>query len=284
MKHPALEKLFNINKEELQSSDIFEIAPKIDEMIKPQPKGRVIDLILLFDIIKVMRDAGLNFIVKGGIILHYFLGEHARKTNNLDIIIFEDSYLFAKKLEKAFQKTGKFKILYHAAAPIHKYRYYESFTFDIETVQTIESHIKFVLTGVVNAIEKPLDIVEYPLPSVIADNLTFKGVPLEFMMAEKIIAVTNDLLRPYKHLVDCYTLSHMDFDMVLLKKYLDMIIKSENKVKAMFGKEITPHVYQIQDDKAFTGSYLFVALDAGYEIPHQDMIKEINVWLKSHLE
>jgi len=96
-------------------------------------------------------------------------------------------------------------------------------------------------------------------------------------MAEKVIAITNELVRPYKHLIDLYGLMKADINYSLLKKYLKLINDNDNK----YRKEKRDLILEIREDKKFLGNYLLTCLQAGYQITLEEMKKEINDWLKS---
>ncbi len=46
------------------------------------------------------------------------------------------------------------------------------------------------------------------------NDLSFKGVHIEYLAATKILAVTSELKMPYKHLVDTYTISSIETSLI----------------------------------------------------------------------
>ena len=275
-----LEGLLSISKEEISNASILSTLNYVEEKIKSSPSGRVRDLALLFYLIKYMNEADLDFYVKGGVVQHYYLKDNARPTYDLDIIIEDDSDAFVSKLEKSlFKKNARIKN--YKKIPADEVYYYDIFKLEVELLEGEEVFATIHLDGIVNPeIYKAISPLEYKVPKVIAANMTFKGVHIEYVMAEKIIAITNELVRPSKHLIDVYSLMNLDIDKELLKKYLNLIVDNDNKVRRRLGQDITPYLYQIKKNKEFVGSYIFEALQVGYNIPIKEMIDRVNNWLK----
>ena len=108
-----LKGLFELGKDELSNADILSLANFAEEKIKSSPSGRVYKLALLFYLIKILKEAKIDFLVKGGILLQYHLNEKARETSDLDIIISDDIDRFYNQVEEVFAsnniKIKKFK-------------------------------------------------------------------------------------------------------------------------------------------------------------------------------
>ena len=102
-------------------------------------------------------------------------------------------------------------------------------------------------------------------------------------MAEKVIASTNDLVRPYKHLVDLYSLIHIDFNLSLLKKYLNDIIAKDNIVRERFNKPQFNNNFAVRGEKEFEESYVLPLLQAGYNLPFEEVKDVVDKWLKENL-
>ena len=109
-KYCPLEGLQSIRKEEVLGKSFSNTLSFIDEHIITSPKGRASKLFIYFYLINLMQENNLSFLVKGGIIMHYYLKDHARPTNDIDIII-NDYDDFIKKLEKVF-KENKIEITF----------------------------------------------------------------------------------------------------------------------------------------------------------------------------
>ena len=287
-KYRPLDGLLVIKKEEISNADILSVVTYSEEKIKSSPSGRVAQLALLFYCLKILIDTGIPFYVKGGIIQHFYLKEECRPTYDLDIIIPSDSDILIKELEErlnALHDTLSFVVKKYRKNPPHEGYFYETFNAEITIKNGEEDFSKMSIDGIINpSIFNSISPLEYEIPEIIAPNLTFKGVPIEYVLAEKITAITNELARPYKHLVDVYSLIKLDINIPLLKKYLQMILNNDNEVRSKLNNESTHYVYQIKEDKEFVGSYLFTALQAGYVVSLKEMIDTVNKWLTNNIE
>ena len=280
--------LLNIKKEEISNADILSTLNYAEEKINSSPSGRVTHLALLFYLIKIMQSAGISFYVKGGVIQHYFIEERTRPTYDLDIIINDDADALINKLELALSSLNDsltFKIKNYKKAAADNIYYYDTFNIEIAVIQNDKEYVIIHIDGIKNnRIFSEIRPLAYKMPEVIAHQTTFQGVPIEYVIAEKIIAITNELERPYKHLVDVYGLINLDINKELLKKYLEIIVDNDNQIRAKLNKPIIPYIYQIKENKKFVGSYIFIALQSGYNIPFEDMVKKVNNWLSNNLK
>lgn len=282
-KYRPLAGLLSIKKEEISDANVLNTLSYAEEKIKPSPKGSAMQLAFLFYLIKILKDAGLSFYVKGGLIQHYYLEERARPTYDLDIIIKEDSDAFVEKLNSAFetnQDSLSLKIKKYEVTPANNLYYYNSFNIEIEVKENDLECARLYIDGVVDShIYSKIKPLTYEMPEIIAPNTNFKGVPIEYVMAEKIIAITNELVRPFKHLVDIYSLMNLDINVDSLKEYLKLIIDNDDQIRVKLEKEVKPYIYQVKADKIFAGSYIFTVLQAGYTISYSRMIGAVNAWL-----
>lgn len=282
-----LDGLLSIKQEEISNADILSTLNYLEEKINSIPEGRVTQLALLFYLIKYLNEAGLSFLVKGGIIDQYHLKERARFTYDLDIIIKDDVDIFVKKLEdrlSLIDDTLKFKIVSIKKVPANDNYYYDTFNVEISVFNDNKEPIEVHIDGIVNpSFFEKITGIAYKIPEIIAPDMSFKGAPIEYVMAEKVMAVTNELIRPYKHLVDLYSIIHLNIDVDLLKTCLDMILEHDNKAREKLNKPIARYMYQIKEDKHFIGGYIFTALQAGYNIDLKMMIDEVNKWLEGNL-
>ena len=282
-KYQPLAGLLSLRTEE-KSNDIFTTISYIEEKVHSSPKGNASTLALLFYLLFLLQKEGLEFYVKGGIISQYYLKDRARPTNDLDIIIKEDGDSFYQKVEKIIQNEKGFSITRYISSPADMYYYYDYFNIKIE-IDT--PHLGKIIVAI-DGISSPLiydnmNPVTYDGPEIICPNFKFQGVPLEFSLADKIIAVTNELSRPCKHLVDIYNFIHLDIDMNLLKKYLDLVIENDNRVRKNLNIEIVPYQFIIKEDKVFMDSYLRAIFQAGINVPFNDMKDEVNKWLATNI-
>ena len=276
--------LLSIKKEEISNLDLFNAIPCLEERINSSPKGSVTRLALLFYLLNKLQEAGLKFYVKGGIIQQYYLGEHARPTYDLDIIVEDDIDTVSKKMERIISTLDAFNIVKYRKLPADDTYYYDAFNCELVVTLPKRDEVRISLDGISNpSIYRRIKPITYQGPAFIKDDFSFKGVPIEYSIADKIVAVTSELTRSYKHLVDLYSLIHVDINFSGLKEYLTMVMDNDNKVRKQLGKEIGEYVFQIKDDKDFVGNYIFTVLQAGYNIPFNEMKNEINNWLKLNI-
>ena len=130
------------------------------------------------------------------------------------------------------------------------------------------------VTGLIGLGEKP------PLEEV---DFYFYGVEIEYIVSEKILAVSSELPRPVKHLVDLYSLTKIDLRIDILKKYLIDGLNNENLVRGRFNKPLLKEDYIIKDDKRFTGNFIMQTISAGYNVSFKKMRSDVNEWVKTTL-
>ena len=78
--------LLSISKKELRDADIVASFSYIKKKLSSISEERIAQLSLLFYFINIIRKESLPFLVKGGILLQYYLSENARYTSDLDLI------------------------------------------------------------------------------------------------------------------------------------------------------------------------------------------------------
>ena len=279
-----LKGLFKLSKDKISDVDILTLANFAEEEIKSIPSGRVYKLTLLFYLIKVLLEANVDFLVKGGILLQYHLGDKARDTSDLDIIIPGDADELYLKLEKVFSLNEEvsIKIKKYKKEPYNGNFYYDTFNFELEISNCSGSSYLLTLDGISNKDIYQRVLKEKRLiPDIISGE--FVAVPIEYVMAEKVIAITNELPRPYKHLIDVYSLIHTDINVEILKRCLNLILDNDNKVRGNIGRKIKEYQYFIREDKFFAGSFILNELQAGYTVSFPEMRDEINNWMKNNL-
>lgn len=286
-KYLPLEGLLSLNKNQFSNADVFSAINEAERIVNSSPKGRVAHLALLFYLINILKNAGLEFYVKGGVIQHYYLKDKARATNDLDVIIRDSSDVFYQKLIHALSKINNglsFKVVHYSKYSADSKYYYDIFNIELMVFYQDKEWMDLTIDGISNPfIYDSIQPISYQIPEIIAPNASFQGVPVEYVLAEKIIAITNELIRPYKHLVDVYSIIHTQIDISLLKKYLNKIIESDNSVRKRLNIEIKPYTFFIKEDKSFASSYIFSTLQAGYTLTFDEMKNEVNTWMKANL-
>ena len=257
----------------------------IDTILKIGQKNAR-NLALYFLLIDLMQETKIPFYVKGGIISYYHLEYHARETFDIDIIIRENSDSFYKKLGEVLSSCKmdfSFFISKYEKIPANNRFYYDEFYMKIQIKYLDIIDETITIDGICSPFFDDIDGTIYKGPKIFREEFGFLGVPLEYVMAEKIIAVTNELKRPYKHLVDVYSMIQKNIDVLLLKKYLFIINNSDNEKRKQFNKEEKTNKYHISDDKEFDGSFILAELNAGYNESFEEMKDKINQWFNKYL-
>ncbi len=241
------EKLTNkilVNKDDYQDEFKFDICRSIEELNK-----------LPFE-----------YYVSGGVICKYLLKEHSRYVRDIDIVTKRD----LKEVESIFRQH--LNVIEFISSPITELFLEETFIclikIDGKIVQIDGMRVDF------------FDEIKPEIYKV--NNNSFKGVPFEYLVATKILAVTSNVERPFKHLVDTYSASLISpsvVDKQEIKKYLLIINDSENKAREVLKKQGIALSFSIKKEKSFSGSKTLNTLQAGYNVSKETMIEEVNKWL-----
>ena len=273
-----LDGLFAIENE-ISSAKIGNVFSYAENKIKSMPEGRTASLALLFYFIGCLNKSNLPFYVKGGLPLQYYLGENARPTYDLDIITNLDRDIFFRELENYLNNMKGnliFKIRKYAKMDADLNYYYDTFNIEIEPYLDGKLLKPFLLDGMSCSLYDNINYHLYKAPKYLVKE--FKGVEIEYVMAEKIIAVTGPLHRPVKHMIDVYSLINTSIDIDKLKKYLDIILDYEKD-----RREIKNNRYEITENQKFLGNYVMDAISAGYNITFEEMKNKVNKWMKENL-
>lgn len=219
-------------------------------------------------IVEELNKLPFDFYVSGGVIYKFFFKEHARFVKDIDIVTKCD----LKEVESAFRQH--FNVVKFQSAPISYLYFFETFMCLIEVdgkiVQIDGMRLDF------------FDEIKSELYKV--NDISFKGVPIEYLISTKIDAVTSETENPFKHLVDTYTASLADpsfIDKKEIKKYLVILNTQNNKVRKEFNKSEIPLKFIIEHNKIFTGPEFLPTLQAGYNVSKETMIAEVNKWLST---
>ena len=284
-KFRPLEGLLSLSVNDLKSISVFDMLQYVEGELSPSPKGRAKKLLLFFIVINELMKKSIPFYVKGGTILQYSLAEHARATNDLDVVVPGDSDSFFEKAKialEAYRGEIRFEVKDYLKKPFYDKYFYSTFSFQIDVFHEGEMIENFILEGIYGDVFEKIDPLLYKGPSIIEDDFAFLGVPIEYIFAEKILAITSELTRPIKHLVDAYSLSKTDIDIVLLKRYLSVILEEEKKARKKFGYSCDGYRYAIQPNKQFLGNYVFLILQSGYNEDKDDVVAYLNNWMKEN--
>ena len=107
---------------------------------------------------------------------------------------------------------------------------------------------------------------------------------LEYVIADKLVAILNELSRPYKHLVDIYSFSRIDQSLINvneIKRYVELINKQENIYRKEHGLKEYNLPKQIPENKVFKPPSILPTLQSKYNLTEQEIIDSVNQWLKN---
>ena len=212
-----------VNKNDYQDEFKFDICRSIEELNK-----------LPFE-----------FYVSGGVICKYLLKEHSRYVRDIDIV----TKLDLKEVESIFRQH--LNVVEFISSPICELFLEETFICLIK-----------VDGKIVQIDGMRVDFFDEINPEIykVNDN-SFKGVPFEYLVATKILAVTSNVERPFKHLVDTYSASLINPSLV--------------------DKQEIALSFSIEEEKSFSGSKTLNTLQAGYNVSKETMVEEVNKWLST---
>lgn len=233
-------------------------------------------LFLLF--IDLLKKAKLDFCVKGGIMLNYFLGEHARRTRDIDVYIEDPDAFFASVCQACENSKSPitFQCTWGRKRNADLLFYHNTFQFSVNAYHKEALLKTFTLDGTFGEECRDIETILYPGPAIISKGFCFPGVCLEKIIAEKIVLLTSDLSRPVKHLIDLYGLIHLDFDAGKVRTFLIEGLEQENAVRERHGAKPIEPTWEISMDKELTGSYFLEAIAGGYTLTKQEMVNSIN--------
>lgn len=208
-----------------------------------------------------------DYYVVGGLLCQYYLKEHARYTKDIDILFDADFNIVEEELKRVFGDNIDFT--YHEETD---YFYEPTFTcfiyLDNLRVQLEGKRINFF-----NKIKSE----QYSY-----EGITFNGVCIEYVIAEKNITLLSELHRPYKHLVDIYSFSQIDQSLINkreVKRYMELINNQENIYRLKVGLKEYHLPTQIPDNKRFNPPMVLPTLQAQYNLSFKEIINSVNKWL-----
>ena len=217
--------------------------------------------------LKKLVSMDMDFAVVGGLLCQYYLQEHARYTKDIDIVFHDDWKVVEEALRNAF---GTIDFSYAEA----REEFYEpSFTCFTK------------LDGLRGQIEgKRMDFFsEIKTEPYSYEGIAFKGVCIEYVIAEKLVSLCNELSRPYKHLVDIYSFSRIDqslLDKKEIKRYMALINAQENRFRKHLGLKEHELPKQIPEGKTFRPPVIVPTLQSQYNISQKEMVFAVNAWLR----
>ena len=220
--------------------------------------------------LKVLVTMNLNFYVGGSLLCQFYLKDHARYTKDIDLVISVNPREVEEELKRAFGT-----IEFNCANGTEKF--YEPYF----TCYTKIDGLRGQVEGRKIDLFKDIKTEQYSY-----EGITFTGVRIEFIIADKITALLNELPRPYKHLVDIYSFSKIDqslFDKEEVKRYMRLINEQENRFRKSINLKEYELPKQIPNNKVLNPPYIVPTLQGKYNITKEEMILEVNKWLKTFL-
>ena len=277
--------LLNFDDTVIDDCNITNAISCLEKKFPSLPKETIKNNILLFYLISIINNK-IPFILKGGFIMQYYLNDNLRPTRDLDLITYLDSDSFYKLLKDELDKYEgnlSFNIKEYYESKASKSYFYNIINLRIDVMYKGNHYHELLIDGISVDFYDKIDSCDYQGLKAINNDFRFKGVKVEYVMAEKIMAITNELVRPYKHLIDVYSIIQRDIDLDLLKKYLNIILEYDNRVRAELNFEKQDYKYLINDNKVFSGNYILPCLQAGYNLRFEKIKEEVNDWLKNNL-
>ena len=277
--------LLNFDDTVIDDCNITNAISCLEKKFPSLPKETIKNNILLFYLISIINNK-IPFILKGGFIMQYYLNDNLRPTRDLDLITYLDSDSFYKLLKDELDKYEgnlSFNIKEYYKSEVSKSYFYNIINLRIDVMYKGNHYHELLIDGISVDFYDKIDSCDYQGLKAINNDFRFKGVKVEYVMAEKIMAITNELVRPYKHLIDVYSIIQRDIDLDLLKKYLNIILEYDNRVRAELNFEKQDYKYLINDNKVFSGNYILPCLQAGYNLRFEKIKEEVNDWLKNNL-
>ena len=276
--------LKQINYEEYPYTDPFDTLNKVEELAPSYQEGESRDLFLFLYFVNLLVKGKAEFLVKGGILLNYYLGEHARRTKDVDIYVKDPESFFAKVNEILNQTSHGlfFRTSWNKKSEAGRLFYHNTFSFTVNAYHDDELITTFQVDGTYGEVYDNLEKVTYEGPKIIDPDFAFHGISLERLATDKAIAATNDIARPFKHLVDLYGLIQLGLDIDKFKTSLYQELEEENVIRRKCGIDEIKSMPVISENKEFTDSYFLTIIGAGYNKPKEELIEEINAWFRKN--
>ena len=222
------------------------------------------------EVLEKINNLKLDFCVTGGLLCQYYLKDHARYTKDVDILFNTDLKVVEEELRRIFGTID----FYDSEGT-------DSFYEPYFTCFTKVNGLKGQIEG------KKIDFLsEIKTEQYSYEGITFKGVCVEYIFAEKLVSLLNELSRPYKHLVDIYSFLKSNLtglDKNEIRRYMSLINEQENRFRKCKSIKEYELPKRILDSKEFTPPFIVPALQSKYNVSKSVMVSEINDWLKTVL-
>lgn len=277
--------LSHIKEEEYASASAYDLLDLVEEKAPSYQKGGTRDMFLFLRFLNLLQKANVDFVVQGGIVLATVLGEHSRRTLDIDVIV-KDPDRFFLDVQNAVASSAsdlRFAVKYERKKAATEWYYKNTFCFRVDVYHEQTMMSAFLVDGVYAEDYDKIPKTKYAGPKIIDEDFYFYGVDIEYVTSVKLLAVSSELPRPVKHLVDLYSLIPLEQDLDKVRAFLAKGLARENLVRRRFGKPELAADYTIKDDKQFLGHYVYEVLSAGHALGFAAMKEAVNAWIKSAL-
>lgn len=277
--------LSNISKEEFAHSSVFDLLSIVEEQAPSYQEGETRDMFLFLYFINILMKANVAFIVQGGVLLTIALKDHSRRTHDIDVIV-KDPDQFFVDVKNAVSNSGSeidFEVKFEKKKEATVWYYKNTFSFRVTAYLGQTAINALIIDGVYVDNYDEIKKVRYDGPRIIDEDFYFYGVAIEYVASEKILAVSSELPRPVKHLVDLYSLTKIELDIDKVKRFLMEGLKRENVIRERLWKPKLREDYFIKDSKQFLGHYIYEVLSSGYQLSFKEMKERVNAWIKATL-
>lgn len=277
--------LNKIHKEEYPGASAFDFLEIVEKQAPSYQEGEARDLFLFLHFIHLLTKANVDFLVYGGILLTIVLKDHSRRTHDIDVIV-KDPDQFYDEVQRALSSSGSeldFEVKYERKKEATERYYKNIFSFRVTSYHHQAMIGAFIIDGVYTDDYGEIEKAKYRGPQIIDEGFEFYGVDAAYLVSEKILAVSSELPRPVKHLVDLYSLTKIELNIDKVKAFLRNGLERENAIRRRLGKPELDEDYTIKDDKQFLGHYIYEVLSSGYQLSYKEMKEEVNDWIKTAL-
>lgn len=222
------------------------------------------------EVLKKLANTHLDYYVLGGLLCQFYLKDHARYTKDVDILFNVEPKVVEEELKKVF---GTIDYSYNEETDY----FYEPFF----TCFTQTNNLRGQIEGKKINFFDDINVEEYSY-----EGITFKGVCIEYLIAEKLVSLLNELKRPYKHLVDIYSFTNIDLSLIdkdEIKRYMSLVNRQENLYRKRVNLKEYKFPKQIPINKVFTPPFILPTLQSKNNVSKDEMIDKVNKWLKTFL-
>lgn len=277
--------LKNINKKEYARANFIDLLDIVEVNAPSYQEGQTRDMFLFLYFINILVNADVDFIVNGGILLNIVLKNHCRRTHDIDVIVKDpDKFYTDVKNVLGNNKDINFEVKYEKKKEANEWYYKNTFAFRVRAYHNQETIGVFIIDGAYVDYYDKINKIKYYGPKIIDKDFCFYGVDIEYIVSDKILAVSSELPRPVKHLVDLYSLTKIELNIDKIKAFLKKGLERENVFRKKLGRPELNEDYQIKDNKQFLGHYVYEVISSGYKLSFKEIKDKVNAWIKTVIQ